>query len=125
MKQVRLETRARLSDRERGETERVSIAAVSDLASAHDALKGNRQDQSEARVAGDLADAARKSNWGKKIIKTRAALEKARADLVSAQKRVEAADRMSERVAAQADIATQTNLIGDLERQLAALESEK
>ena len=115
MKNVKLATTSRLSDREDA-TETVNVATQS-------GLQVERQRQSMARAEGEVADAARKSNWGKKIIKTRAALEKARADLVSAQKRVEAADRMSERVAAQADIATQTNLIGDLERQLAALES--
>ena len=114
MKNVRLQTQSKLSDREDAPTESVTIPTAS-------GLQAERQRQSEARVAGDLAVVEKKNSLTKLLTKKQARLEAERAALEAANRKLANADRVEIREQARAAIETAANNVRTLEDEIETL----
>ena len=108
MRQVRLETTARLSDREGMP---ITVATVSGLGV-------ERQRQVEARLAGDLAAVEKKNSLTKLLTKKQGQLETQKKALEDANKKLSDTTVMQDRVASRAAIETHAGNIASLEAEV-------
>ena len=113
MRQVRLQTRSKLADREDA-TETVNVATQS-------GLQVERQRQSMARVAVETEAAIKKGNLTQLLTKKQGQLETQKKDLEDANKKLSDTTVMQDRVLSRAAIETAAGAITTLESEIETL----